>query len=83
MEYEPDGSIPVNARAYAKFQRAGVYATTVTQLESFRNYLTDKLTFLMQDFNAAVTGGAWEQEIPYPYVVERGGELWWCGRYGG
>ncbi|MFT0892846.1 AMP nucleosidase [Pseudochelatococcus sp. G4_1912] len=79
VEYEPDGSIPVNARAYAKFQRAGVYATTVTQPEAFRNYLTDQLTFLMQDFNARVLVGRGQQEIPYPYVIEHGDELGGAG----
>lgn len=73
--YEPDGSIPINARAYAKFQRPGVYGTTVTQPAAFRNYLIDQLTFLMQDFNASVLVGRGQQEIPYPYVVERGDEL--------
>ncbi|MGV6874441.1 AMP nucleosidase [Pseudochelatococcus sp. B33] len=73
--YEPEGSIPVSARAYAKFQRAGGYATTITQPEAFRPYLTEQLGHLMRDFDARVLVGRGQQEIPYPYVVERGDEL--------
>ncbi|MBB3808244.1 AMP nucleosidase [Pseudochelatococcus contaminans] len=73
--YEPDGSIPISARAYARFQRPGVYATTITQPEAFRSYLTDQLHHLMHDFGARVLVGRGQQEIPYPYVVERGDEL--------
>ncbi len=73
--YEPQGSIPVSARAYAKFQRPGVYATTITQPEAFRPYLTDQLRHLIGDFNARILVGRGSQEIPYPYVVDRGDEL--------
>ncbi|MGI6247178.1 MAG: AMP nucleosidase [Pseudochelatococcus sp.] len=77
--YEPGGSIPVSARAYAKFQRAGVYATTVTQPEAFRGYLVDQLTHLMEDFSARLLVGRGRQEIPYPYVIARGDELGGAG----
>jgi len=75
VTYRPDGVPPVNRRAYAKFQRAGIYETTVTQPEAFRTYLMEQLTPLVEEYGAALAVGVGEQEIPYPYVFERGDEL--------
>ena len=75
VPYRPDGVPPVNRRAYAKFQRSGVYETTVTQPEAFRTYLMEQLTPLVEEYGATLAVGVGEQEIPYPYVFERGDEL--------
>ncbi|MET1025955.1 MAG: AMP nucleosidase, partial [Dongiaceae bacterium] len=75
LTYEPQGVMPVSARAYAKLQGPGVYSTTVTQPDHFRGYLMRQLDLLMQDYNATIEVGPSTQEIPYPYVVERGDEL--------
>jgi AMP nucleosidase len=75
VTYRPDGVPPVNRRAYAKFQRPGVYETTVTQPEAFRTYLMEQLTPLVEEYGATLAVGVGEQEIPYPYVFERGDEL--------
>ena len=66
---------PVKQRAYAKFQSAGVYATTITQPAFFRNYLLEQLNYLVRDYGAVLEVGVSDQEIPYPYVFERGDEL--------
>jgi AMP nucleosidase len=66
---------PVKQRAYAKFQGPGVYATTVTQPAFFRNYLLEQLNYLVGDYGATIEVGVSDQEIPYPYVFERGDEL--------
>ncbi|KAB0267046.1 AMP nucleosidase [Microvirga brassicacearum] len=66
---------PIKQRAYAKFQGPGVYATTITQPAFFRNYLLEQLNYLVSDYGATIQVGVSDQEIPYPYVFERGDEL--------
>jgi AMP nucleosidase len=66
---------PRTQRAFAKFQGPGVYATTVTQPAFFRGYLLEQLNHLVRDYGATVEVGVSSQEIPYPYVFERGDEL--------
>jgi AMP nucleosidase len=66
---------PVKQRAFAKFQGPGVYATTITQPTFFKNYLLEQLNYLVRDYGALLEAGLSDQEIPYPYVFERGDEL--------
>ena len=75
VTYEPEGVQPSVKRAFAKFPSPGIYATTVTQPEAFRAYLLEQLRPLMHDYGAAVEVGVGGDEIPYPYVFERGDEL--------
>jgi len=73
--YEGSGLQPSIARAYAKFQGPGVYATTVTQPEFFTPYLLQQLKYLVRDYDASITVGLSNQEIPYPYVLDKGDDL--------
>ena len=73
--YRPTSVPPVKQRAYAKFQGPGVYATTITQPAFFRTYLLEQLNYLVRDYGATIEVGVSDQEIPYPYVFERGDEL--------
>jgi AMP nucleosidase len=75
LSYTPNGPQPVTKRAYAKFQGPGTYATTVTQPAFFRRYLLEQLEPLVRDYGAILGIEASDQEIPYPYVFERGDEL--------
>jgi AMP nucleosidase len=75
ITYSPEGVMPVSARAYAKFQGPGVYSTTITQPDHFAPYLREQIGLLMKDFDAIVEVGVSTQEIPYPYVVDRGDEM--------
>ena len=75
ITYAPEGVLPTSPRAFAKFSVPGVYTTTITQPEAFRDYLIEQLHPLMSEFNAKVEVGTSAQEIPYPYVFERGDEL--------
>jgi AMP nucleosidase len=75
VNYEPEGPQPSTARAYAKFQGPGVYATTVTQPHHFRPYLVEQLGYLADEYGAEMSVGPSDQEIPYPYVFEKGDEL--------
>ncbi len=75
VTYAPTGPMPRIARATAKFQAPGLYATTVTQPRDFRPYLLEQLRPLVRDYGAALEVGPSTQEIPYPYVVEPGADL--------
>jgi AMP nucleosidase len=77
LTHDPVGSEgpPTTRRAWAKFQAPGTYAGTVTQPAFFRRYLLEQLRPLSEDFGALIEVGPGEQEIPYPYVLERGDEF--------
>jgi AMP nucleosidase len=75
ITYVPEGVQPANRRAFAKFPTAGVYTTTITQPEAFRAYLLEQLRPLVSEYDAKIEVGIGTQEIPYPYVFERGDEL--------
>jgi AMP nucleosidase len=66
---------PTNARAYAKLQRFGTYETTITHPRFFRAYLIEQLEPLVAEYGAEIEVDTSEQEIPYPYVLERIEEL--------
>jgi AMP nucleosidase len=57
-------------RAYARLSRPGVYATTITRPEIFRDYLTEQLELLERDYDATFEVRKSHQEMPYPYVLD-------------
>ncbi len=73
--YRSEGPPPVVKRAFAKFQAPGVYETSITQPDHFRGYLLENLHPLVADYGAILEVGIGRQEIPYPYVLDRGDEL--------
>jgi AMP nucleosidase len=75
LTYWPEGVPATNRRAFAKFPAPGVYTTTITQPGAFRAYLLEQLRPLVSEFGARIEVGLGRQEIPYPYVFERGDEL--------
>jgi len=75
LTYAPDGVPRSSRRAYAKFQRPGVYTTSITQPEAFSSYLLEQLRPLVFEYGARIAVGLSNQEIPYPYVVDKGNEL--------
>ena len=66
---------PTLARAYAKFESPGTYATTVTHPAHFKAYLLEQLGYLVDDYGATLEVDVSDQEIPYPYVLDRGDDL--------
>ncbi|MBK1659095.1 AMP nucleosidase [Paracraurococcus ruber] len=68
----PAGAPPATRRAWARFQQPGCYAVTVTQPGHFRPYLLEQLQHLAADFAPDIAVRPSTQEIPYPYVFERG-----------
>jgi AMP nucleosidase len=75
VTYAPEGATAPTRRAFAKFPTAGLYKTTITHPEAFRTYLLEQLRPLVDEFGATLEVGTSPQEIPYPYVFERGDEL--------
>jgi len=59
-----------HGRAYARMSKPGVYVTTVTRPDLYREYLLEQLTLLQQDYGATFEVGPSRQEIPFPYVLD-------------
>lgn len=75
VDYRGGGIQPRIARAFAKFQGPGSYATTITHPSHFSRYLVEQLRYLVKDYGAAISVAPSGQEIPYPYVLEQGDDL--------
>lgn len=75
LSYKPQGVLPSNRRAYAKFHRPGVFSSTITQPGDFREYLLEQLRPLVAEYGATIEVGLSNQEIPFPYVVDKGDEM--------
>lgn len=75
LVWQPTGPMPFTRRAWAKLQAPGVYATTITQPGAFRRYLLQQLEPLAAEYGALLSVGRSTQELPYPYVLESGDEL--------
>ena len=75
LVWDGAGPPPMPRRAWAKFQSPGVYTTTITQPAHFRDYLLQQLHPLADEYGAVITVGPSDQEVPYPYALERGDEF--------
>jgi len=75
VRHAGDGAPPRTERAYAKLQATGLYETSLTHPGEFRTYLLEQLRPLVADYGVALEVDVSDQEIPYPYVLERGDEL--------
>jgi AMP nucleosidase len=75
VTYRGNGESPRTRRAFAKFQRPGVYATTVTHPRFFQRYLLEQLRPLVSEYGAEIAVDVSTQEIPYPYILERTDEI--------
>ncbi len=75
VTHRGDTDSPSTRRAFAKFQRPGVYATTVTHPQHFRGYLLEQLKPLASEYGAQIEVAVSSQQIPYPYVLERADEV--------
>jgi AMP nucleosidase len=75
LVWSPTGPTPMTRRAWGKFQAPGLYATTITQPDFFRPYLLEQLQPLVEEYGACIQVRHSDQEMPYPYVLDRGDEL--------
>ena len=70
-----DRPAPTHRRAFGRLQRPGVYETTITHPRAFRRYLLEQLNPLLTEYGARIEVAVSDQEIPYPYVLERADEI--------
>jgi AMP nucleosidase len=70
IAYDPEGAPVRVGRAFARVNRPGVYATSLTRPALFRDYLLEQLELLVRDYGVEVTVGRSAQEIPFPYVLD-------------
>jgi AMP nucleosidase len=75
VRYDPSGPTPRVARAFARLNQPGVYSTTITRPELFRDYLIEQLRLLVRDYGAEISVRRSTQEIPYPYVLDGADDL--------
>jgi AMP nucleosidase len=61
------------ARAFARLNQPGTYATSIARPDLFRDYLIDQLEHLSRDYDASISVGRSNSEIPYVYVIENSG----------
>ena len=74
IEYDPESPPPTPARAFARLNQPGVYATSIARPALFRAYLATQLDHLVRDYPVRISVGRSASEIPYPYVLD-GGDL--------
>jgi AMP nucleosidase len=70
LTYTADGPPLRVARAFARFNHAGAYVTTITRPDLFRSYLTEQLTLLLSDYDVDFAVCRSRQEIPFAYVLD-------------
>ncbi len=60
-------------RAFARFSRPGIYASTITRPDIFGELIEEQLGLLIRDYGAECAVAVSDQEIPYPYVLDGAG----------
>ena len=75
IDYHPTAphTGPVPARAFARLNDPGGYASSIARPDLFREYLTVQLNHLIEDYGVDVSVGRSANEIPYPYVIDDSG----------
>ncbi len=61
---------PIPRRSFGRLVEAGDYRISVTRPAMFAEYLTEQLTFLIEDYDVEVHAVTGRQEIPFPYVLD-------------
>ena len=75
VAYAGGGGVSRPVRAFARLNRPGNYAATVTRPELYRAYLIEQIALLQADYDVDITTGRSEVEIPYPYVLDGAADL--------
>jgi AMP nucleosidase len=73
IRYDSPAPLVTPARAFARLNRPGVYATSVARPELFRDFLVTQLEHLVRDYDVEVAVGRSRSEIPYAYVLDGSG----------
>jgi AMP nucleosidase len=76
LDYRYNSGIEtVPSRAFGRLSQPGLYATSISRPHLFRKYLTEQLTYLINDYEVEVSVGRSSSEIPYPYVLDGSDDL--------
>jgi AMP nucleosidase len=75
LNWPAGNAFPRISRAYARIGTPGRYAMTVTRPDLFRDYLTEQLTLLAQDFQVEIEVARSNQEVPFPYVLDGAADI--------
>ncbi|MBM3515330.1 MAG: AMP nucleosidase [Alphaproteobacteria bacterium] len=70
VSYPPQATGGRVKRAFARLNRPGTYATTITRPKIFRDYLVEQLDLLRRDYDVTISVGPSSHEIPYAYVLD-------------
>ncbi len=62
-------------RAFARLNRPGTYATTVTRPAMFRDYLIEQIELLAADYDVTFSVAPSTVEIAYPFVIDGAADL--------
>ncbi|WP_282098286.1 AMP nucleosidase [Qipengyuania xiapuensis] len=62
----PEGS----SRAFGRLNTPGLYSTTVTKPNLFRDYLREQIELIESNYEVEIEVGSSRQEIPFPYVLD-------------
>ncbi|MBX3564959.1 MAG: AMP nucleosidase [Sphingomonas sp.] len=72
LTYRGGSDRPVPPRSFGRLVDEGEYRISVTKPAMFADYLTEQLTFLIEDYDVEVQAVTGRQEIPFPYVLDPG-----------
>ena len=72
LTYRGGNDRPVPPRSFGRLVEEGEYRISVTKPAMFADYLTEQLTFLIEDYEVEVHAVTGRQEIPFPYVLDPG-----------
>jgi AMP nucleosidase len=75
IRYDGGSDRPVPPRSFGRLVDPGEYKISVTKPAIFADYLTEQLTFLIEDYDVQVSARPGRQEIPFPYVLDPGHAL--------
>ncbi|HTU09883.1 MAG TPA: AMP nucleosidase [Allosphingosinicella sp.] len=70
LDYRYTSVDTVPSRAFGRLNQPGLYAISISRPHLFRKYLTEQLTYLINDYDVEVSVGRSNSEIPYPYVLD-------------
>jgi AMP nucleosidase len=73
IRHDKAGPDETPARAFARLNRPGTYATSIARPALFRDYLVTQLEHLARDYDVEVSVGRSASEIPYAYVLDGSG----------
>ncbi|HKR25553.1 MAG TPA: AMP nucleosidase, partial [Allosphingosinicella sp.] len=75
LDYRYSSIEAVPPRAFGRLNQPGLYAISISRPHLFRKYLTEQLTYLINDYDVEVSVGRSYREIPYPYVLDGSDDL--------